>query len=263
MREYRIVNPFEAPAGAGRKSIIRLSVRPSVLWLIVAGSVALQAQEAARFLDEAAREQLQRSQAAILGALSPAAPGTTGQLRGLVLKGRLRVGVSRDASVDGQVEIRVLLPDRYLRVDTVNGVDRRSGFSGRTLLTPKGAIAVERAAFARLMLGLVAYVPDAPKLSFQTTAETAFADTVAVDIEGGPGLSARMVFDGPSHVPLRLVYDSRYGAGTVMSFANRREVDGVQLPARVTTLIAERVLETLMFDDMRVNPDLNEGDFRK
>jgi hypothetical protein len=40
-------------------------------------------------------------------------------------------------------------------------------------------------------------------------------------------------------------------------------VDGVQLPARVTTLIAERVLETLMFDDMRVNPDLNEGDFRK
>jgi hypothetical protein len=72
-----------------------------------------------------------------------------------------------------------------------------------------------------------------------------------------------MVFDRSSHVPLRLVYDSRYGAGTVMSFANRRDVDGLQLPSRVTTLIADRVLETLMFDEMQVNPDLRDADFRR
>jgi hypothetical protein len=48
-----------------------------------------------------------------------------------------------------------------------------------------------------------------------------------------------------------------------MSFANRRDVDGVQLPSRVTTLIADRVLETLMFDEMQVNPDLRDTDFSR
>jgi hypothetical protein len=226
-------------------------------WLVLAATaVHAQPPPSARFLDAAARDQLERARTAVLGGRSLEG------LRSLVLKGRLRVGVSRDQAVDGQVEIRVLLPDRYLRVDTINGAERRSGFAGRGLLTSKGELSAERANFARLMLGLAAYIPLDPPLTFESTGDSAFADTVAVDVSG-PAFAARMVFDSPSHIPLRLVYDSRSGAGTVMSFANRRDVDGMALPSRVTTLVADRVLETLMFDEMHVNADLRDSDFRK
>jgi hypothetical protein len=228
-----------------------------VLGLLAAASTALsQAPASARFLDPAAREQLERARTAVFGGRAPA------DLRSLLLKGRLRIGISREQALDGQVEIRVMLPDRYLRVDTLNGAERRSGFAGRVLITPKGELNAERANFARLMLGLAAYIPSDPPHTFESTGESAFVDTVAVDV-AGPAFAARIVFDSPSHIPLRLVYDSRHGAGTVMSFANRRDVDGMLLPSRVTTLVADRVLETLMFDEMHVNADLRDSDFRK
>jgi hypothetical protein len=203
-----------------------------------------------------AGDELSRARHAVLGRHAPEG------IRSLRLEGRLRVGISRDEAVDGLVDIRVLLPDRYLRLDSVNGTERRSGFKGRTSLTSGGDVMAERASFVRLMLGLIAFAPPEPKLAFESTGEPAFADTIAVDVAAS-GFAARMVFDSMSHIPLRLVYDSRYGAGTVMSFANRRDVDGVQLPSRVTTLIADRVLETLMFDEMQVNPDLHDTDFSR
>jgi hypothetical protein len=221
--------------------------------LITAGAMHAPSTQ---FLDERAHQLLERARTSVLGARAP------GDLRSLLLKGRLRKGITRDRAVDGTVEVRVLLPDRYLRVDTIDGAVHRSGFAGQTLLTPKGDVIVEHASFTRLMLGLVAFVPSDPKLTFESTGESAFADTVAIDVTG-PAFSARMVFDVSSHVPLRLVFDSRQGAGTVMSFANRREVDGIALPSRVTTIVADRVLETLMFDEMQVNADLREGDFHK
>jgi len=229
---------------------------PNVTRAVVGILIALTSAPTAQPGVAPARDELARAQAAVLGRHAPDG------LRSLRLKGRLRVGISRDEAVDGLVDVRVLLPDRYLRVDTINGTERRSGLAGRTLLTPKGDVNAERAGFARLMLGLAAVIPAEPKLMFESTGESSFADTTAIDVSG-PGFAARMVFDSASHIPLRLVYDSRYGAGTVMSFANRRDVDGVQLPSRVTTLIADRVLETLMFDDMQVNPDLQDTDFRR
>jgi hypothetical protein len=226
-------------------------------WLLIAaGAAHAQPSGSPRFRDAASRDAVEQARAAVLG--SRPIEG----FRSLRLTGRLRVGVSRDEAVDGQVDIRVLLPDRYLRVDTLKGVARRAGFAGRALLTEKGDIRAEYAGFARLLLGLAAIVPAEPKLTFESTGESAFADTIAVDVTG-TGLSGRLVFDSATHVPLRLVYDSRYGAGTVMSFANRRDVDGVTLPSRVTTLIADRVLETLMFDDIQVNPDFRDADFRR
>jgi len=227
-----------------------------VLGLLIAVTTAQTKAPAAQPAAGSARDELGRARIAVLG---PHAPDG---LRSLRLRGRLRVGISREEAVDGLVDVRVLLPDRFLRVDAVNGSERRSGFRGRTLLTPGGDATAEHASFVRLMLGLIAFAPPEPKLAFESTGEPAFADTIAIDVAAS-GFAARMVFDSTSHVPLRLVYDSRYGAGTVMSFANRRDVDGVQLPSRVTTLIADRVLETLMFDEMQVNPDLHDTDFSR
>jgi hypothetical protein len=232
-------------------------IRPDVTRVVLAILIAAQAHApAAQPRLSAAPDALAQARTAVLGRRAPDG------IRALRLKGRLRVGISRDEAVDGLVDVRVLLPDRYLRVDTVNGAERRSGLKGRTPLAPGGDAIAERASFLRLMLGLIAFVPPDTKLAVESTGEPAFADTIAIDLTA-PGFAARMVFDSASHVPLRLVYDSRYGAGTVMSFANRRDVDGVQLPSRVTTLIADRVLETLMFDEMQVNPDLRDTDFSR
>ena len=48
----------------------------------------------------------------------------------------------------------------------------------------------------------------------------------------------------------------------VMSFADRRLVDGFLLPYRVSTQTPQRVLETLSFDEVRVNPPLRKDDFQ-
>ena len=112
------------------------------------------------------------------------------------------------------------------------------------------------------MLGALAYVPAGSKFQLRMTGESAFPDTEAVDI-GAPGFSARLVFDASSHVPLRIVYFGERQVSTVVSFANRRSVGGLNLPFRVTTQTPDRVLETLMFDDILVNPDLQESEFRR
>jgi hypothetical protein len=215
-------------------------------------------QGSAQFADAGARDLLQRSQGAVARDRSPR------DIRSLLFKGRVRVPHEdvADSREDGQVEIRILLPDRYLRIDTSGGSERRSGVAGRVLLAPGSSVRLERARLMRLLLGAVAYGVVAPALLFRSTGENAFADTAALDVSG-PHFSARLVFDAPSHIPLRLVYVGDRGASTVMSFANRRPVSGLDLPFRITTQTPERVLETLMFDDIVVNPDLHDGDFRR
>jgi len=223
--------------------------------VFAAGLLAGVAQPPAS-TDPAARETFARAHAALVGTDAPR------DLRSLVFKGRLRAATERNDAVDGTVDIRILLPDRYLRVDTVGGEERRSGFAGSLLLTRGGTISDERARFARFMLGALAYVPPGNKFRMRVTGESAFPDTEAVDI-AGPGFTARLVFDAPSHVPMRIVYFGERQVSTVVSFANRRTVGGLSLPFRVTTQTPDRVLETLMFDDVLVNPDLPESEFRR
>ncbi|HEV3058628.1 MAG TPA: hypothetical protein VGY48_10275 [Vicinamibacterales bacterium] len=237
------------------------------------GPVLIARQESARFADAGARELLHRSQAAV------AHEGSPRDLRSFLFKGRVRVPQDdvADSHEDGQVEIRILLPDRYLRIDTSGGSERRSGVAGRAPLPPGGPgtpgrtgspgrpgsdVRLERARLMRILLGAVAYGVVAPPLLFRSTGETAFADTAALDVSG-PDLSARLVFDAASNIPLRLVYVGDRGVSTVVSFANRRRVSGLDLPFRITTQTPERVLETLLFDDIFVNPDLHDGDFRR
>jgi hypothetical protein len=212
------------------------------------------AGDQARFADAAARDLLQRSRDTIVQ------NAAAGGLRALTLKGRVRVP-DGDGSRDGLVEVKIRLPDRFLRVDTFGSTERRSGFSGRTLLTPGGDLRRERALFTRLMLGLIAWTPPDQPLVFKSTGETAFADTAAVDVDG-PGFSARLVLDAASLVPLRVVYFTEGGVSMVVSFANRRSSDGVGLPSRITTQTPDRVLETVMIDDAVVNPELTDRDFR-
>ncbi len=229
-------------------------VRLTAVFALAACAVSAAAQDAV-YADAAARQMVERARTAVLGSRRP------DDLRSFIFKGRIRLPTATDATRDGTVELKILLPDRYLRVETIDGVTRRSGFAGATPLGDGATLAAERAEFARLMLGALVYAPPDPKLRLQSTGESAFADTEALDVSG-PSFSARLVFDAAAHVPMRVVLFGERQTSIVVSFANRRAVDGIALPFRVTTQTPDRVLETLMFDEILVNPELRDEDFR-
>ncbi len=228
-----------------------------VACLIVGGLLAGATD--VRFADAVPRDLIERSRAQIVQA------GASIDLRSLVLKGRVRVPGEGSATTDGTVEIRILLPDRFLRVDTYSATERRSGFAGDADLSRRSGAKADlrraRAELTRLILGLAPWAATADSLVVKSTGETAFADTAAVDING-PGFSGRLVFDTTTHVPLRVVYFAEGGVSMVVSFANRRVSGGLELPFRITTQTPDRVLETLMLDEILVNPPLTPADFK-
>jgi hypothetical protein len=229
----------------GRLALIVVATLSSVAW----------GQQPVQFADARAEELLRRIQAAV------AQGRPLSDLHALSMQGRVRVPDDKGAPIDSLVDIKILLPDRYLRRETLDGSERRSGFAGGTLLTSGGDLRAERVKLARLMLGMAAsFVGD--KVTVRVSADEGVADTAAVDV-AGPSLAGRLVVDLPSYLPLRLVASGDRRGSIVISFSNRRTVSGFDLPFRITTQTSERVLETLMFDDILVNPTLRESDFRK
>jgi hypothetical protein len=215
----------------------------------------LAAQDRVRYADGAARALMEKSRAAVID-------GTPTPIRSLVLRGRLRLPEQETAG-DGTVEIKMRLPDRFARVDAIHGTQRRLVVNGRAPAKESADDAVARAQFITLMLGMAGVVPVSDDLVVRSTGEAGFADTAAIDITGPGSYSVRLVLDAASSIPLRVVSFGGRNVSTVISFANRRTVDGYRLPFRVTTQTAERVLEALMFDDVLVNPELREDDFRR
>ena len=74
--------------------------------MLAATAAPSQQPTSVRFLDSAAREALERARTAVLGGRAPE------DFRSLLLKGRLRVGVSRDQAVDGAGQDGVAGPGR-------------------------------------------------------------------------------------------------------------------------------------------------------
>jgi hypothetical protein len=210
-----------------------------VVWLTAGAILAGSQGRVAGRTDADARALVERSRAAV-------APAGAAGVRSVILRGRVRHPTEGNLFDEGQVEIRVLLPDQFRRVDTFDGAPRLSK---------------DRAFFTRFLAGALAFLVPGEKLAVRSTGEEAFEDTAAVDV-AGPAFSARLVFELASMIPMRLTYFEKGTVSTVMSFADRRPVDGVLIPFRVSTQVPQRVLETLMFDEVLVNPPLARGDFK-
>jgi hypothetical protein len=249
-----------------------------------AGLVALSAfaQDGAVFKDDAA--------AALFGAARGAIGHGEGRvlaLQSLVLKGRSRVTQDGQGPVDCAVEIRILLPDRYLRMDVASASRMITGFSGESLLTaiedrtevsvPPPAlhaslIKLEQARLARLLLGMAAYVSPRYFITFRSIAtmqidrlNTSVAvsgqgEANVLEGAGRDGFFIRMFVDVAKR-PTRIEYRVAKGGSNTMSFADRREVSGLQLPFKITTADAKRTIDALVLSDIQVNPTLGESDF--
>src|SRR5215217_8960468 len=88
------------------------------------------AQDHLLFTDQAAENLFRYSRMSI--GTGPAVAG----LRSLVFIGRSRIQID-DAGplASAVVQIKVLLPDHYLRVDTIDTAQRRAGFAGNAVLS--------------------------------------------------------------------------------------------------------------------------------
>lgn len=133
----------------------------------------------------------------------------------------------------GDIEIDVLFPDKYIKVDTGAGmvaITRTEGFDGDTPLLAvqsnsphvrvmgdrvdgdpartKAALGRVRADLARLLLGMIA----SPQPGFAVTysyvgqAEAPDGKADVIDVKGADGFDTRLFFDAETHLPLMLTY---------------------------------------------------------
>jgi len=203
-----------------------------------------------------------------------------------ILKALRFTGRSRFAGRDGDpisaaVDIRVLLPDRYVRVDAGSFGRRVVGYAGDTSLDviegptgrvtpdPRAAAAIlqaDRAELARLMLAVAMYASEEVPMKLQTRDTQiempGLPEALGIDATGET-FAARIAFDGKSHLPVRLVFWS--GDRTVLTTAynDRRSTGGMKVPYSIVTTAGERIVDELTFDEVTVNPPLTKADFRR
>jgi hypothetical protein len=134
-----------------------------VIGVLAAGAAA---QDLLDFQDSNARGVLKRSREAVGGV------ETVAHLQSLVITGISRIPGGAGL-LECELEIRILLPDRYLRIERASFGEKRSGFSGKnplsvisergqTVLPPesvhKQIVESERDRMLQLLLGAAAYL---------------------------------------------------------------------------------------------------------
>ncbi len=209
-------------------------------------------------------------------------------LRAVVMKGLARTTDERGAAVVRNVEIRVLLPDHYLRIETADGLERRTGFAGRELLSeirsgssverpPKnmtaGLVRAERFRVARLLLGSMLTTSADLWLSFRWAARYAemSRDTIGtwatLDTSAPPVIEVvakqfySRLYLSNRFVPLRVDYEMGESTAISIAFDDRRPVDGLSWPHRITTTRNGETIDDLFLDEILVNVPLTAEDF--
>jgi hypothetical protein len=272
----------------------------AVRWALFAAAAAVLSDDAQL------RAHVQRSQPGSARALLTRARQAIGgearlrRLKALVLYGTARVGfngVTGELLPPHPVEVRILLPDNYLRIDQDEDVVRRAGFSGAFLLnqwTPRRpdvrvstrfgpeAMQLERLECARLVVGLLAETETG--LSLQVRGTASRAGDATVHLVGPHAFSAFLDFEATG-APWQLRYaasvtfprpltpeEKKLGvppprppekAEVTLAFEDRRVVGGLALPHRVRRSAREILLEELRFERIAVNPPLTLADFRR
>lgn len=197
-------------------------------------------------------------------------------LLGVVLKGTAVTEADDGWLETRTVEIRVLLPDRYLRIERANGLERRTGFAGRTLLTeirragtverpPAAATAAlveaERFRLARLLLGSMLAVSSDGWLEFRMSQVGYSTHELVLDVTQ-KGFYSRLHLNA-QFVPVELDYPAGEGVEVSLIFADRRPAGGLLWPRRVTMTRGGTLVDDLKIDDVMVNPPMTEEEFLK
>jgi hypothetical protein len=217
--------------------------------------------------------------------------GAVSKIKTMELKGRSKVDFN-GSLIDCTVDIKLLMPDYYLRIDATKTDEKLAGFAGKNVLNAirsggnlslppanitSAILKNEQARLARMLVGALTYVTpnvnlilhsagmqggivdprDNPKAT--ATAEGRGVPNVA-EISGPNGFHATMTMDATTRMPVRLVYPNGPHEET-MAFEDRRDVSGIKIPFRVTTTAGGRTIDELVFDQVLVNPEIAKADF--
>jgi hypothetical protein len=236
-----------------------------VLLLFVAAATAVVGQDGVVFKDDAAASLFRTSRMNMSGR-----EATIRELLALHMTGKIRIATPEGAIETGTTDIKILLPDRYLRVDVTHGATRYSGFDRSNLLSAikaaggvshvpdtlrAAALQSERRRLAYLMLGSTTYVTaDLAPIIYSAGYGTGGKVVEAMD--SNKQFLLRMMF-GESMLPARIDYP-----GGAMTFSDRRIANGLQMPFRITTTGGGgRLVDEITFDAIRVNGELSSADF--
>jgi len=253
---------------------------------LVVGGVVVAAQDNYQFTDPNVQDLFRYARMAVGSAVS--------KVKSFEMKGKSKVDLG-GSLIDCTVDIKMLLPDHYLRVDSTATDAKLAGYAGRNVLnairaggnlqTPPDNIQQtilknEQARLARLLLGMATYVTPDVAMTFRTagmvggmvdprdapkataTAQGRGEPNVA-EITGSNQFRARIVMGASSRMPERLIYPGSPGPEETMTFEDRRDVGGFKLPYRITTTAGGRTIDVLMFDEIVVNPEIGKGDFKR
>jgi hypothetical protein len=224
------------------------------------------------------------------------------QLRSLVMQGTTRIGfngVTAKLLDPRSIEYRVLLPDAFLRITSDDLIQQLEGYAGDALLNKLKPVKPDvqfhyspgpdelrnaQLQFARLALGMLAETRTVLALEVRTASATSSADTFAVS--GPSGFVGFLDVDRLSHLPLRIRYEQSVQfrrpltreeikagvtnppdlkwetAEMALSFEDRRIVDGLSLPFRITRIARGVTFEEIQLQRILVNPPLTANDFK-
>jgi len=156
-----------------------MKTRSALVLALAALSLRVGAQDQTVFMDVAAENLFRNSRAAI-----SKGGRTVYSLHTLILKGRSRFAVDDSGGLAGAaVEIKLLLPDHYLRTDTSGVLQKIAGYAGSRVLSAmhddaavsyppdrlvKQILLNERLRVARLLLGAATYVGPDLALTFRS-----------------------------------------------------------------------------------------------
>jgi hypothetical protein len=239
---------------------------------------AVAAQNAASFKDKQAEELFRNSRIAVAGT-----PGAVAKLKTLRFTGKSRLPATSGAMVGATVEIKILLPDYYMRTDIMTSGERIEGYAGSKVLNAmrtagrssappesekRSLLRFEQSELARLLLGTTTWVSTEQSMGFYSRGTPVEMPGQAgplgldvVDDEGHPLL--RFFVEAESRFPARIVFSGSERAVWTMTFADRRPVSGWQLPHHITTTSQRGTVDELIFDEMLVNPPLTKADFQR
>lgn len=244
----------------------RLLVSFPLLWVALAG------QSFITFGTDGADKLFRQSRNALGGEASVVG------ITSLVMKGTVQVSAADGGPPERAIELRILLPDQYLRLESGGGWTKRSGFSGNRLLTEitsqgmvdrppatmtEALLRAEKQRLARLLLGTASLATPEVWLNVRMPPGASEAGSVSVgrvlEAASKDNFLVRAFYDAAA-LPMRVEYDaSRRRIST--AFGDRRKVGGVLLPHTMTTTLDGMPLEEIRLSEIAVNPALTKADF--
>lgn len=240
---------------------------------------AASAQSSVTFGSDGAEALFRQSRNAIGG------EGAVMNVTSLVMKGTIRVSAADGGPAERAIEMRMLLPDQYVRIETAKDWTKRSGFSGNTLLTritkagvvdtPPASVApallrAEKWRFARLLLGMASLASPEVWLTLRQPAgpavpgighATSAAGSRELEATARDNFMARVSYD-TAGAPQRVQYEASRRT-IAITFSDRKKVGQLLLPHTITTTLDGMPVEEIRLSEIVVNAPLKSADFEK